>query len=264
MSHSHRAPRAAAVLLALALAPGAAVAGQLRVDALGGAGFLVSGEGRAVLFDGLVAVPPTTVPSCKRVALAVASHSRSEAFDAGAVAAFLGRTRAAVFVSTPPAAAVLRTAPGATEAVLKRVVAVAALPGEQRAVPGTPVVVTAFVLAPRADGVVAGDHLAFLVDLDGAILLHLGRADVTPAELAGYDFDRAGVTVAFVPFWLLDDPGEVAALQGVVGRATTFVATWLPPADDGDRERLVHTLQAAGVLVIEPGDDLRLAFTARQ
>ena len=147
--------------------------------------------------------------------------------------------------------------------------AVAPPAGEALAVAGIPLAPTAFALAPRAAGV--GDHLAFLVDLDGATLLYLGRAEVTPAELAGHHFERAGVTVAFVPFWLLDDPGEVAAVQGAVGRATTFGATWLPAADApgaafgraGDRDRLVHAVRAAGVVVIEPGDDLRLAFGPR-
>jgi L-ascorbate metabolism protein UlaG (beta-lactamase superfamily) len=217
---------------------GAAPADSLSITYLGNEGFLVEARGRKILVDALHGPHFTGYvslsdeqrrpleegrPPFDGVALAVATHHHGDHFDPHAVGRYLEQNPSAVFVSTPEAIGRLREYAANVDSLEPRLRPVQPKPGEriQMSVNGIDLEALHFHHGGRAE------NLGLLVDLGGVRFLHAGDTEATPAEIEPYALGKEHLEVAFLPYWLLLEPGWAEALGG----ARRVVAMHLPAAD---------------------------------
>ncbi|MGD9676194.1 MAG: MBL fold metallo-hydrolase, partial [Candidatus Bipolaricaulia bacterium] len=157
------------------------------ITALGIEGILIECGGVKILIDALVrdALPLTgsererlqrAAPPYDAVTVALTTHPHYDHFDAGYAAQFLTHARSAVFVSVGEAVDALRRE-SAWGAIADRVVEIAFSPSTRTELDLTGVRVTALHLEHTGPGGLP--NLAYLVDIGGVRILHLGDATET-------------------------------------------------------------------------------------
>lgn len=210
---------AAAAAVSCAASPAtepAAAGGEVRVTYLGNEGFLVERSGHKVLIDALyrAGVPGYEVHSPELqqqlewarepfdgVDLVLATHVHNDHFDPGAVGKFLVENRDAVLVTTPQAADRLMRVFPAFSAIADRVQATHPPEGSKKKFEFGDIKLTVMTLHHGRD--VPFQNLGFLIEIDGAKLLHLGDTQILHAEMGRFGMNNEQIDVAFVPFWLL-------------------------------------------------------------
>ena len=94
------------------------------------------------------------------------------------------------------------------------------------------------------------EHLAFIVDLGGRRVLHVGDAELSEATLAAFRIDTMRIDVALLPFWALTDDDTRNAVQRWI-RPRHVVAFHLA-ADDPRAEREVRSAVPAARVLRRP------------
>jgi L-ascorbate metabolism protein UlaG (beta-lactamase superfamily) len=240
-------PTTAAVLLALTFAltrpgPPAPPADGVTVTFLANEGVLLSGETgagpRDVLIDALVEpyesypAPAESTRAALREArdpfagvdVALVTHRHGDHFHPAPVAAHLAANPRAILVTSRQVVDSLRGR--ATPDLMRDRVAVRTQPpGTRRRMLVNDVPVD-LVGLPHSGGRRHRhvEHLAFLVELGGRRVLHLGDAELSEEALAPLRLDTMRVDVALVPFWALTDEDTRRAVERWIrpGRMAAF------------------------------------------
>ena len=236
-----------AVLLALTLAltrPGAPAppVDGVTVTFLANEGVLLSGETRAgprdVLIDALVEpyesypAPAESTQAALREArgpfagvdVVLITHRHGDHFHPAPAAAHLAANPRAILVTSRQVVDSLRGR--ATAGLLRdRVAPRTQPPGNRRRMLVNDVPVE-LVGLPHSGGRRHRhvEHLAFLVELGGRRVLHLGDAELSEETLAPLRLDTMRVDVALVPFWALTDEDTRGAVERWIrpGRMAAF------------------------------------------
>lgn len=212
------------VTLFLALQCPLPVPDRVVVTLVGNAGFRIQGPRHTLVIDALLEPSQTTdddfhlFPPARLLAsltarptagpplqLALVTHAHADHFDCGVAASFLRHNPDAVLVGPGDVVDAVRRAAGSR--VEKQLVGVAgdADRGALRLTwPGG----TATAVPARHSGhpVVVGDHVLYVVEIDGFRVLHVG--DVAPSATSFTNLDPTWleVDVAFLPDWFVTDP----------------------------------------------------------
>lgn len=243
----------------------------LRITHLANEGFLIESDGSKVLVDALIGegLPPYEVPSAQLrhrmataqapfhdVDLVLATHHHGDHFDPEGVASHLLHNPRAVFVSTDQAVGLLRELEGHAE-LASRIRAV--VPDEGEFVDLVENGVRLRVLRLHHGRSRPIQNLGFVLQLKDGRVLHVGDTEVTAAELAVHGLPSLELDVAFLPFWQLLDPNDLASYQKAL-EARYVVPMHIPteeaPADyfgaPGGRRGLLERLRDHdGVVVLE-------------
>lgn len=242
----------------------------VRVTHLANEGFLLSSGETKVLVDALFrdGLPEyARVTGDEREALETArgvfagvdavlvTHVHRDHFHPLAVARHLeSAPEARAFGPAQAADSLARHAPG-WPAVKDRFAAVTPRPGERvvRRTAGLELVGLGLHHPPSRNQPV--QHAGWLVRIGGRTILHLGDAALDPGELGPLGLGAAGIDLALVPAWLLDDQGWAFLERHVTpGRV---LAMHVPPDEvSATRERLAA--QGRGAVVLAPGESLRI------
>lgn len=122
----------------------------------------------------------------------------------------------------------------------------------------SPIRVTAYPLShfgiPVADGF---QNVAFLVEIEGKRIIHFGDSDVTPENLALYDFSEMDLDVAILPYWRMNTE-EYAALVKERISADVFVAAHVPLASVEESSEVIEALFDNAVVFVEGSEDIVL------
>jgi L-ascorbate metabolism protein UlaG (beta-lactamase superfamily) len=236
------------LLIALSLGfstptPGHAPADSVSITYVGNEGFLIEAGGGKVLIDalyrsgvsGYVVHPPDVrkkleraLPPFDAVDLVLATHYHADHFDPEAVGIHLLSNREALFVSTLQAAGQMEGYKGYRN-IQARVLGALLEEGESETVEHNGITVRLLNLHHGRDRPV--ENLAFIVEMGGRTFLHVGDTEVSPDELAAYDWSKETIDFFFVPYWfLLDEPSGDDIVATVA--AATVVPMHIPPPDD--------------------------------
>lgn len=185
----------------------------VEVTYLGNEGFLLQAGETGVLIDALFGdgipgyqVVPAELrealeagrPPFGKVDLVLATHEHGDHFDPAAVRRFLTANPRAVFLSTPQAVERLR-AEG--ESLGDRVRAILPPPDRPETVQVAGVQVRVFSLHHGQER--PTQNLAFLVELAGFKIFHVGDTEVEAAEIAPLSLAEAEIDLALLPPWTL-------------------------------------------------------------
>jgi L-ascorbate metabolism protein UlaG (beta-lactamase superfamily) len=242
-------PTIATVLLALTLAlyPGEArlppAADGISITLIANEGVLLSGAGtggtRQVLIDGLFepyggyAMPPQSTSAALRQArppftgvdLVLVTHHHGDHFHPRPVAGHLAANRRAVLVASRQVVDSLRSHAAPELFRSSRIVARTQPPGSRRRMLVNDVPVDLIGLPHGGRRHRHVEHLAFVVELGGRRVLHLGDAELTEETLAPFGLDTMRIDVALIPYWAVTDgdtrrvierwirPGRMAAFH---------------------------------------------------
>jgi len=84
-------------------------------------------------------------------------------------------------------------------------------------------------------------HLAYIVELGGRRVLHVGDANLSDKVLAPFRLDTARIDVALLPTWLLTDPNARRAIERWI-RPRQIVGIHVGEGEEG---RAVNAVRAA-------------------
>ncbi len=230
----------------------AAAQTPLTITYTGNEGFLIAGAGKKVLVDalyregvsGYVVPPPrqrtqmeSAQPPFDGIDLVLTTHYHGDHFHPEAVGTCLLSNPRAIYVSTPQAVEALQGHFGQFVDVRERVRSVLPREGNKESVslPGIDLRVMNLHHGRKRPV----ENLGFLIVLGGRKLLHMGDTEATYKDLLPLRLDEAEIDVAFVPFWLLLDPGwRKAVREGIKPRRV--VAMHLP--EPRARDRYIESL----------------------
>jgi L-ascorbate metabolism protein UlaG (beta-lactamase superfamily) len=184
---------------------------RVLIDALVNEGVLLTPNERARLHGAL--------PPFDRIDLTLATHAHYDHFDAPTAAEFFANSPETVLISLDESIDKLRTRPE-FDAISARLTGMSLQPADRAEFDVADLHVTAFAIGHG----LGRSNLAFLLDIGGMRILHLGdaAADLTAQELiAQFDWPSLGIDVALVPYWWLFDDTRVDRVT--VGIAPRFV-----------------------------------------
>jgi L-ascorbate metabolism protein UlaG (beta-lactamase superfamily) len=241
----------AAGALTAAHPPAPAVRNDLAITFLANEGVLLSGRDRGtprtVLIDALFepyesyAVPPDSAQSALRTArapydavdLILVTHRHGDHFHPAPVAQHLRSSARAVLVTSREVVDSLRGRL-TPELVRSERIAARTMPaGTRRTLLVNGITVQLFGLPHGGRRHRHVEHIAYLVELGGRRVLHVGDAELSEASLAPFRLDTMGIDVALLPHWALTDeetrravarwirPGRIAALHLAAGDTRT-------------------------------------------
>lgn len=241
------------------------------VTFLANEGVLLAANGRRVLIDGLFvryetgfAVPADSTQAALRQArapfdavdLVLVTHRHGDHFHPAPVAAHLRANPRATLVTSRQVIDSLRAgAPSDAAALAPRLVARTMAPGTRRREVVGGVAVELLGLPHGGWRHRRVEHLAFVVELGGRRVLHVGDADLTDDMLATFRLDTARIDVALVPAWAVTDDD-----------ARRAIARWIRPrhvvafhvgADDGGRPPRAVRAALPGALTFARSLDAR-------
>lgn len=194
---------------------------SLAVTYLGNEGFLVRSGSQAVLFDALFGaglpeydrVPAATVRDMEagrslfsHIEVVFISHVHPDHFELSSTLRFLKTHSAAVVVAPVQVSERLRKALAGDPRALAQIRTAASNQGKLRMEDAGRIQFGSF---PLRHGPVQND--AYIVVLNGRVILHLGDADLPLSGLAGAGLPHS-VDLVFIPFWqLTENPLQVKA-----------------------------------------------------
>lgn len=196
------------------------------VTFIGNEGFLIESGGIRILIDALVNEGIFLTANERErlrgalypfdeIDLALATHTHYDHFDPATVAAFLAASPRTVFISLDESIDKLRSI-ASLDVCSGRLVGIPFREGEKSGHDIGGVHVMAYSVTHGA----GRSNLAFLVEIGGMRVLHLGdaSADVSPEALAAqFGWASLGIDVALVPYWWLLDTSRA-------DRVTTAIA----------------------------------------
>ncbi len=190
---------------------------------MGNEGFLVRAGSQVVLFDALFGkglpdydhVPPKVLddmekarPPFREVSIIFVSHIHPDHFDTESAARFVRSHPSSVVVAPRAVAQQLRKALRKDVKLQSQIRGISAEPGR--------------IIVRREGGIQVGifslphgsvENLAYLVDLNGRRVLHIGDADLSKQDLQQLKLPDQRIDLAFIPFWELTDDAEVVRDQ---------------------------------------------------
>ena len=249
-------------------AGGPGLQGGLSITFLANEGVVLSatdsGRTRQVLIDALFepyesyAVPAESTRAALRSArtpydaadLILVTHRHGDHFHPAPLAQHLRANPRAVVVASRQVIDSLqdRLAPELRRG--NRVAARTVVPGSRRTllVNGIPVELLGLAHGGRRHRHV--EHLAFVVDLDGRRVLHVGDAELSEATLAPLRIDTMRIDVALLPYWALTDADTRRAVERWI-RPKRIAAIHLASGDTGARNEIRSVAPRAHVF-LEP------------
>jgi L-ascorbate metabolism protein UlaG (beta-lactamase superfamily) len=253
----------AIILFGLTAASSAVASGKpgpCNVSYLGNEGFLVECSGKRVLVDalqgdglrGYVALGgearerlEAARPPFDDVDLILVSHFHPDHFDAAAVVGYLEREPSAVFVSSEQAIAALQEFVYVDEAMARRIHGLHPPAGERVEIQAKGIDLTVMSFH---HGRSEAQNLGLIVDLDGFRFLHVGDTEATWEEFRSWGMAEERLDVAFIPSWLLREPGWKEALAGAEHIVAMHIASPGAPASyfgpQRNRDTLVQFLRS--------------------
>lgn len=202
---------------------------DLEVTYVGNEGFLFEAGGRKVLIDAFVSQSAmhayvlqgnelatklrTAAEPYADVDLILATHVHRDHFDPLEVGLHMAADDKPVLVTTEQAVAKLKTDFGGFKQIKERVHAVAPAEGE-------PVVLeelglTIFNLHHGKDRAPVIENNAYVFEIGGHKILHMGDSEATAEELDALGLDELGIDIAFVPSWYVAEQWD-GAIQAEV------------------------------------------------
>ncbi|HUQ81483.1 MAG TPA: MBL fold metallo-hydrolase [Gemmatimonadaceae bacterium] len=235
----------------------ATVADSLTITFLANEGVMLASGGKKVLIDGLFlkyktgfATPADSTqralqqaqPPFDGVDVILATHQHGDHFHPVPVAAHLRANRRATFLTAQQVIDSLRKHAPARELPASRFIARTSADGTRRRDIVNGVVVETLGIPHgggwRSRGL---EHVAYIVELGGKRILHVGDASFSDEALAPFHLDTARIDVALVPAWLVTDED---------GRQ--LVERWIRPRQvvgihvmEGDEQHADAALRAA-------------------
>jgi L-ascorbate metabolism protein UlaG (beta-lactamase superfamily) len=250
------------VALGVAATPAVPAARQegVTITLLANEGVLLAGDTpagpRKVLIDALYlaydgyALPPEATQAALRSArapfdatsLVLVTHRHGDHFHPAQVAAHLRANPRAVLLTSRQVIDSLRHHADARTLASTRIMARTTPPGARRRETVDGVRVELLGLRHGYWRNRRVEHLAYVVELGGRRVLHLGDAELSEATLAPLRLDTARIDVALVPAWGITEVEARAAIRRWV-RPRHVVAIHLPPGEAG--VRVAREVQAA-------------------
>jgi L-ascorbate metabolism protein UlaG (beta-lactamase superfamily) len=197
-------------------------------------GVLLTTAGKAVLIDALFrkyetgyAVPDDSTrsalerarPPFDRVNLVLVTHRHGDHFHPAPVVSHLVANRGAILLTSAQVIDSLRgRIPVAASGLPARLLARTTAPGSRQRAVVNGIGVELLGLPHGGRRHRAVEHLAYIVELGGRRVLHVGDADLTEATLSPFRLDTARIDVALIPYW---------AITGREGRR--LVEQWIRP-----------------------------------
>ena len=263
-------PPLAACLLALtplsaaigAQTPDAVPNAGVSVTFLANEGVLLAAGGKKVLIDGLFlkygpefAVPADStmdalqraLPPFDAVDLVLATHRHGDHFHPAPVAAHLRANPRATFLASKQVIDSLRRYAPARDIASSRLMARTLAAGTRRREVVNGIAVE-LLGVPHGGGLrnrLVVEHLAYVVELGGRRVLHVGDANLSDDVLSPFRLDTARIDVALLPTWVIASedgrrlidrwirPKQVVAIhvsEGAGDRATRAVQSAYPAA----------------------------------
>ena len=261
--------RFAALLVALVSAlspapaqtPGSATNSGISITFLANEGVMLSSGGKKVLIDGLFlkygpefAVPAdSTLDALRRarppfdaVDLILATHRHGDHFHPTPVAAHMHANPRATFLTSKQVIDSLRRHAPARDLPASRLLERTTAPGTRRREVVNGIAVELLGIPHgggwRSRGL---EHLAYVVELGGRRVLHVGDANLSDDVLSPFRLDTARIDVALLPTWVITSengrrlierwirPRQVVAIhvgEGAGERASREVQAALPTA----------------------------------
>lgn len=190
----------------------------LAITFLANAGLLLSSAGTSVVIDGLFGeglpsygrLEPATRALAESgrgrfgdVSVILATHWHDDHFNPQAVGRHLASNPRAHFVSSSQVIARLESEFDDYAHVQDQVRALTPEPGASAAWSGDDVTVTALRMRHNPSRRFPDEHLAFVVELAGRRVLHIGDADPAPDNFGVVERFRQPLDFALVPYWYL-------------------------------------------------------------
>lgn len=256
------------LLLTLSVFPLRTAAQDLTVTCLANMGVWLDDGTHQVVIDGLFregVATYATLPEPLRATLETAqppydaadvigaTHYHADHFDAAAVARHLRHNPGARFLAAPQlteqilAADTSRAGQVATFTLTERTRATTAYEGLS---------VDLLRLRHTSRRNRHVENLAYLFDLGGQTLLHVGDADLFAENFAPFALPARGVDVAMLPFWFLISAENRALVQQHI-RPAHIIALHIPPAEAARWQREVRTFFPDAHACTTPGQHLR-------
>lgn len=206
---------------------GTAQPAAIVITFLANEGVMVASGGKKILIDALYregggyAVPADTTQACLEqakapfdsVALVLVTHAHDDHFHPAPVLAHLRANVGSVLVGSAPVVDDLRRRIPANDRTGDRLLAPRVATGSRR----REVINGVTVEILRAPHGPDDEHLAYMLDLGGRRVFHIGDADPTEAALAGFRLDTAGIDIALIPHWMLVDAGSRRVIERLIG-----------------------------------------------
>jgi L-ascorbate metabolism protein UlaG (beta-lactamase superfamily) len=195
------------------------------------------------------------------VRLILATHRHGDHFEPRPVAAFLRANPQATFLASQQVLDSLARYEPARSLPSRQLMPATMAPGTRRRVAVNGITVDVLGISHGTGRHRGVEHLAFLVELDGVRVLHLGDSWVEESTFTPFRLDTARIDVALVPSWLVTDARTRDAI--VRGIRPRTVMIFHLGADDAERVgREIRDVMPAAVLLARPLD--RKTVRARQ
>ncbi len=243
----------------------------LAITFVANAGIILSAEGTSVIIDGLFGdglpdygrLEPATRELAEsgrgrfgEVSLILATHWHDDHFNPQAVGRHLASNPRAQFVSSSQVIARLESEFEAFAALRDRVHAVTPEPGASAVWIGDDVTVTVLRLRHNPSRRFPDEHLAFIVELGGRRVLHVGDADPVPDNFDGVERFPHAIDFAIVPYWYGTDETARAILAGQV-YAPQVLAIHVEPERAAQVRAAVHAARPGTLVLTQSMQTLR-------
>jgi L-ascorbate metabolism protein UlaG (beta-lactamase superfamily) len=241
---------------------------RLELTYLANMGVLLERDGKRIVIDGFhhgaleeyASVPPSLLGPLEQsrapfraLDLLLTTHRHLDHFDASSVAARLASDSTAVYVAATETVDSLfaRTTLRASHpGVVTRIRAISPPGHAEVRVPLAGIDLTVLDLAHNPTPSKRVANVAFLLNLGGVRVLHVGDADPTAANFDPHRLAQRSIDVAIVPFWYLTNPSSSAVRS--IG-AKTWIATHVPPSDSASVRRKVVDAMPGAIVLTTPG-----------
>lgn len=197
--------------------PGLADQRNVNVTYIANEGVLIAAKGKKVLIDGLhqkyldeYSYPPDDLreklESAKGefegIDLVLVSHIHGDHFHPGSVGRLLASDKHSVLASSPQVVQSIEENFSDYEKVKSRVHAVGFEFGKESSLE-TGILVRYLALSHGTGRHATIQNLGHVIDVGGVRFLHLGDADMTDENFSPFELEKAGIDVAFIPYWYL-------------------------------------------------------------
>lgn len=173
------------------------------------------------------------------VDLVLATHYHGDHFDARVVRSHLAANRKATFVSVRQVTATLAQVSPGFEQVASRVLEVTPEFGQRKDKRASEIDLS--VIRLRHGNTM---NAAFLLNVGGVKILHVGDSDGTVANFDGFDLQKEGIDYAFVPYWYaLDAEGRTVIREHIAAKHVFFFHI---PEDNPDDDYLKKHMDEMG------------------
>ncbi len=256
------------LLAAVASAPCASQTPRVRLTYLANMGVLLESGGKRIVIDGFhhgaldgyASVPPALLGPLEQSSapfrtldLLLTTHRHLDHFDAGSVASRLQSDSTTVFVAareTVDSLFASSTLIASLPSVSARVRGVTPPHRAEVRVPVAGIDLTALDLPHNPTHSKRVANVAFLLNLGGLRVLHVGDADPTARNFDPHQLSRRAIDVAIVPFWYLTNSDR--SIVRSIG-ARTWIATHVSPSDSASVRRKVLAATPGAIVLTTPG-----------